>query len=292
MTLLALAVSGRGVVDPSEPVVFADDAAFMRGRAAFETTRVYGGRPFKLDAHLERLVASAERIGLPAPDLDLLRSLAADALAAAGATDARLRLYWTPGREGADEPMALVLVNSLPSGHEAERARGIRLVGLPLGVSIELRHHAPWVLGGVKSTSYAVNMAAEAEARRRGADDAVFLAEGDIVLEGPATNVWWRRGDTLFTPSLEVGILAGVTRATVIELAGAAGYEVEEGVYRLAELAGAEEAFTSSSIRELLPVIELDGAPIGDGLPGPAAARLQAALREVASSTNSGGRVP
>ena len=116
-----------------------------------------------------------------------------------------------------------------------------------------------WLLPGVKSTSYAVNMAGEAEARRRGADDAVFLANGDIVLEAPISNIWWRRGDELFTPSLEVGVLAGVTRATLLELAPAAGYRVEQGAYARAALAGAEEAFTSSSIREVLPVVELDG---------------------------------
>jgi 4-amino-4-deoxychorismate lyase len=279
VTLLALAVTGRGVVDPSEPVVFADDAAFLRGRAAFETTRVYGGRPFRLDAHLERLASSAERIGLPAPDLATLADLAHQALEAAAAADAVLRLYWTPGREGSGAPLGLALVSPVPAGFDAMRERGIRLVGLPLGVSIELRHGAPWVLGGVKSTSYAVNIAAEAEAKRRGADDAVFLADGDIVLEGPATNIWWRAGDTLYTPSLEVGILAGVTRATVCELAAGEGFSVEEGVYPVAALKAAEEAFTSSSIRELLPVVELDGEPIGDGRPGPAVRRLHAALR-------------
>ena len=134
----------------------------------------------------------------------------------------------------------------------------------------------------MKSTSYAVNMAAEAEARRRGADDAVFVDADGIVLEGPTTNIWWRRGRTLYTPSLELGILAGVTRAAVIELAGAAGYTVEEGAYPLGELAGAEEAFTSSSVREVMPVVELDDAPIGRG---PAADELQAALRRAAEAT-------
>jgi 4-amino-4-deoxychorismate lyase len=292
MTVLALAVSGRGVVDPADPAVFADDEAFLRGRAAFETIRVYAGRPFKLEEHLRRLAVSAERIALPAPDLDLLRSLAGQALAAAGAPDAVLRLYWTPGREGVGEPHGLALVGSIPSAPDEARAHGIRVVALPLGVSIELRHAAPWLLGGVKATSYAVNMAAEAEARRRGADDAIFLAAGDIVLEGPVTNVWWRRGETLFTPSLDIGILAGVTRGSVIELAAAEGYRVEEGVYRLPELAAAEEAFTSSSVRELMPVVELDGAPVGDGRPGPAAARLQTALRRLAGGEVRQGPAP
>src|SRR5205085_2131147 len=103
----------------------------------------------------------------------------------------------------------------VPPELEQLRARGIRLVSLPLGVELE---RPAWLLAGVKSTSYAVNMAAEAEARRRGADDALFTAHG-IVLEAPISNVWWRRGRTLHTPSLDLGVLAGVTRATVLELA-------------------------------------------------------------------------
>jgi 4-amino-4-deoxychorismate lyase len=278
MSLLGLAVGGRGAVDPDEPVLHADDEALLRGRAAFETLRVYGGRPFRLDEHLARLAGSSERIGLPAPDPGELRALAGDALGAAGRPDAVLRLLWTGGREGA-EPVALALVSGLPAWIEQARERGVRAISL-LGV----RADAPWLLGGVKSTSYAVNMAAEAEARRRGADDAVFVDANGIVLEGPVTNWWWRRGSTLFTPSLELGILAGVTRAAIHELAGGAGYEVREGTYPVAELAGAEEAFTSSSVRELLPVVELDGAPLGGGAPGPAARELQAVLRRLAGA--------
>jgi 4-amino-4-deoxychorismate lyase len=150
----------------------------------------------------------------------------------------------------------------------------MRLVSL-LGVHAEV----PWLLGGVKSTSYAVNMAAEAEARKRGADDAVFVTEDELVLEGPVTNVWWRRGPSLFTPSLDLGILAGVTRDTLLELAPAHGFDVREGRFPLAELRDAEEAFTSSSVRELMPVVELDGRPIPLG---EAARVLQAALRTAA----------
>jgi 4-amino-4-deoxychorismate lyase len=269
--LLAVAVGGRGVVDPAEPVLRADDEALLRGRAAFETVRVYGGRPFKLAEHLDRLAGSAERIGLPDVNRLELEGLAREALDAAGAPDAVLRLYWTP------TPVALALVSELGDHYDELRERGQRLISLR-GV----RADEPWLLPGVKSTSYAVNMAAEAEAKRRGADDAVFVDEAGLVLEGPTTNVWWRRGRTLHTPSLDLGVLAGVTRAAVIELAAAAGYAVAEGHYPLAELAGAEEAFTSSSVREVMPVTELDGATIRRGR---AADELQAALRRAAGAT-------
>ena len=284
MTVLALAVGGRGLVDPGEPVLHADDEAFLRGRAAFETIRVYGGRPFRLDDHLERLRASARRLSLPEDEVAQFRPLVEDALAAAAEPDAVLRLYLTPGREGEGRATALALVSTLPPDLEARRARGMRMITVPLGLEPGLRADAPWLLGGVKSTSYAVNMAAEEEARRRGADDAVFLASGGIVLEGPVTNVWWRSGRELFTPALELGILAGVTRATLLAEAAGLGYEIQEDAYPVERLAAAEEAFTSSSVREVMPVVELDGEAIGDGRPGRATAELQAALRRAAAA--------
>jgi 4-amino-4-deoxychorismate lyase len=284
VTVLALAVGGRGLVDPHEPVLHADDEAFLRGRGAFETIRVYGGRAFRLDDHLERLAASSERLNLPDADTSTFRELAEQAITASGEGDVVLRLYLTPGREGEGRPTALAMVSTIPAVLEERRATGMRMITVPLGLDPSLRAEAPWLLGGVKSTSYAVNMAAEAEARRRGADDAVFLAAGRIVLEGPVTNVWWRRGRALFTPALDLGILAGVTRSTLLEEAASLGYDVHEGAYPAEELAAAEEAFTSSSVREVMPVIELDSVPIGAGAPGPAAGELQAALRRAAGA--------
>jgi len=274
MTLLALAVAGHGLVDPDEPAVYADDEAFIRGRAAFETLRVYNGVPFKLESHLVRLASSCERIGIEPPDAEEARELASLALGEAGEPGAVLRLYRTAGREQSASPRLLVLVSAIPPELEAQRAAGSKLVSL-LGVRAEV----PWLLGGVKSTSYAVNMAAADEARARGADDAVFVSEDGLVLEGPVTNIWWRRGSTLFTPSLDLGVLAGVTRDTLFELAPEHGYDVRQDRFPLAELAAADEAFTSSSVRELMPVIELDGKPIPRG---DAAATLQAALRHEA----------
>src|SRR5215204_4030180 len=161
---------------------------------------------------------------------------------------------------------------------------GVQTCALPISLR-GVRAEAPWLLPGVKSTSYAVNMAAEAEAQRRGADDALFVDRDGIVLEGPTTNVWWRSGKTLYTPSLDLGILAGVTRAVLLELAADGGYEVAQGPYELERLDGAEEIFTSSSVREVMPVTALDDTSVGRG---PAADELQAALRREAGKLGSG----
>jgi 4-amino-4-deoxychorismate lyase len=274
---LAVAVTGRGLVDPDEPVLAAHDEGFLRGQAAFETLRVYAGRPFRLAEHLARIERSAGTLGLPAPDLEELTNLATLALEHSGAHDAVLRLYWTPGPAGDGGPLGLALVSEIPSWIEDARARGQRLVAL-----LYPRRSTTWLLAGTKSTSYAVHLAAEAEAQRRGGDDAVFVDAEGIVLEGPVTNVWWRRGRTLETPTLDLGILAGETRAALLELAPGLGYEVAEGSYELDRLFGADEAFTSSSVREVLPVVSVDGRALGRG---PAADELQAALRQAATTT-------
>jgi 4-amino-4-deoxychorismate lyase len=278
VTLLALAVAGRGLVAPDEAAIRADDEALLRGRAAFETLRVYGGRPFRLGAHLDRLAASADAMGLPPIARPELEELAALVLPHAGEGDAVLRLVSTAGpAEG--PPAGLALLSEIPGWIEEVRLRGARAASL-LGV----RAVVPWLLPGVKSTSYAVNMAAEAEAKRRGAEEAIFVDTEGVVLEGTVTNVWWRKGETLHTPSLELGILAGVTRAALLELAPSRGYDIVEGTYRLDELYEADEAFTSSSVREVLPLVEVDGNPLRRG---PAADALQEALRAAAGAGSS-----
>ena len=256
MRLLAVAVAARGLVDPDEPVFLAGDEALLRGAAAFETVRVYGGRPFLLDDHLARLRHSALALALPAPDgADELVALVTGAAPA----DHVLRLYRTSD--------ALVATAApLPDGIEDARRRGVALRSFEVGAPPEL-------LGGVKTTSYDLSFAARREAERSGADDALLVGAG-LVLEAATANVWWRRGDVLRTPATRPGVRPGVTRALVRSLE-----PVEEGAFPLDDLLGADEAFTTSSIREVMPVVRIDGAPVGDGRPGPAAARLQAALR-------------
>src|SRR5262249_48564614 len=126
------------------------------------------------------------------------------------------------------------------------------------------------LLAGVKSTSYAESFAAR---RAVDADDVLFVS-ADAVQECATANIWWRRGDDLYTPSTGPGVLTGVTRGFLLEHEAAT-----EGTFPPTDLVGADEVFTTSSIREVMPVVELDGVPVGDGRPGPAAARLQAAIR-------------
>ncbi|HET8742559.1 MAG TPA: aminotransferase class IV [Gaiella sp.] len=275
---VSVAVSGRGLVPPDAGVVSVDDEGFSLGRAAFETLRVYSGRPFRLTQHLDRLDASVEKLGFEPSDRAEVEELVALVLEEAGLPDAVLRLYRTPGAPG-EGPLTVALVSALPDWLEDVRARGQRLVSL-----VVPRRSAPWLLPGTKSVSYATHAAASAEAHRRGADDAVFVDPDGTVLEGTVTNVWWRQGSTLFTPALALGILAGETRAALLELAPGVGYAVETGAYPLERLRSAEEVFTSSSVREVMPVVALDDAPVARG---PAADELQDALRRIATGAAS-----
>jgi branched-subunit amino acid aminotransferase/4-amino-4-deoxychorismate lyase len=262
MEVSAVAVAGRGLVDPGEPVFAADDEALLRGRSVFETTRVYGGRPFKLDAHLLRFAASAERLRLPAPDADECRQLAELVVGAGGETDLALRLYWT-GRT------LVATAGPIDPALEEQRARGLRLVTVRWSTG---------ALASAKSMSYAENMGAQDAAMAAGAEDALLVAHDGTVLEAPTANVFWREGDRLLTPSLELPILAGVTRVALLEVAE---YETEEGVFPLARLLDADEVFLCSSIREVMPVAAVDGTTFALG---PAARDLQRALRLLAAA--------
>lgn len=256
MTLLAVAIAGRGLVDPAEPVFRADDEALLRGGAAFETIRVYSGRPFLLADHLTRFRFSAGALALPAPDG--VEELVALVLRAAPA-DHVLRLYRT-------SQTVVATAAPLPDGLDELRAHGVSLKTFDVGPPTVL-------LAGAKTTSYDVSFAARREAENAGADDALLIGAG-CVLEAATANVWWRRGDVLFTPAVRPGVLPGVTRAFVLSAEAA-----REGEFDVDDLFGADEAFLTSSIREVMPVVAVDGAPIGNGRPGPAAARLQDALR-------------
>jgi branched-subunit amino acid aminotransferase/4-amino-4-deoxychorismate lyase len=262
MDVRAVAVAGLGLVDRRDPVFAADDEALLRGRSVFETARVYGGRPFLLDRHLARLAASAARLRLPPPDVDECARLAELVIEAGGTGDLALRLYWT-GRT------LVATAGPIDPQYEATRARGLRLAVVSWSTG---------PLARAKSTSYAENMAAQDDAIAGGADDALLVGHDGTVLEAPTANVFWREGDRLLTPTLELPILAGVTRSLLVEIAE---YETAEGVFPLERLLEADEVFLCSSVREVMPVASVNGTTFGLG---PAAHALQQALRRLATS--------
>ena len=262
MKLLAVAVAGRGLVDPGAPVFDAGDEALLRGSAAFETLPVYAGRPFLLERHLDRLEASARALALG--PLDRAEAAKLVAQVAGEAPSSAVRVFLT-------EHTLVATAAALPEDLEERRARGLSLRAVEIGVP-------PALLAGAKATNYAVAMAARREAERQGDDDAI-LTGGGLVYDSPTANIWWLTGGVLSTPAPGPGVLTGVTASVVREVVPGLGLELREGAFPVAGLAAAEEAFTTSSIVEVMPIVAVDGAPLGGGRPGKLAARLQAELR-------------
>jgi 4-amino-4-deoxychorismate lyase len=279
VTRPALAVLGRGLVDPAEPVLRADDLGVQRGDGVFETARVADGRVYKLAAHLERLRRSASALALAAPPDGEWRALVDQAVAASGAGDALVKLVCTRGPVPGGPPTAFALVLPIPAETVRQRVEGIDVVTLDLGVDAAARARAPWLLGGAKTVSYAVNMASLREAESRGAQDAIWLASGGEVLEGPTSTVCWVSGGALRTPPASTGILDGTTLHVVAGLAAPLRFEVTGAT--VTDLRDADEVFLVSSIRGVAGVRRIDGVPVGDGGLGPHTVRLRDALEVV-----------
>lgn len=284
VTRPALHVIGRGPVDPSSAVLRANDLGVLRGDGIFETVRICAGRPVLLDEHLERMARGALRLALTLPTPAEWTSAVAAVVHASGAGDGVLKLVCTRGPEDG-EPTAYVLVTPLPAVTVRGREEGVHAVTLAFGVAALARAVAPWLLGGVKTTSYAVNMAALREAQARGFDDAIWVAPDGTVLEAPTANVAWVRGGVVVTPPAEeLGVLRGTTLEALIERAGLAGIEVETRAAPLDELLAANEVMLTSSVRGVAPVLSVDRVPVGSGAVGPVTAALRAAYEELCSA--------
>jgi len=236
MSIRELASVDGAVAPTAESVVPLPDDGLYRGDGAFEVIRLYGGEPFALGDHLDRLDRSAAAIELsyerPALELEI-RGL----LAAFGEHDAQIRIIVTRGGR------RIVATEPLPP-HGATLA----LATVTYSTSV--------ILNGVKSLSYAANMQASRIARNKGADEAVLVRTDGIVLEAPTSAVFWAPAGAgrLRTPSLEVGVLESITRSRILE-----EMDVEEGALDVSDLCGADEAFLASTTREVQPVASVDG---------------------------------
>lgn len=247
--------------DPAQPQVRVTDLGVSRGDGVFETIGVVGGRTLQLEPHLARLTRSAALLDLPAPRTDVWRQAVLAAIEAAGGGDLAVKTVLTRGVEGADRCTGWVLATAAPDMSRA-REQGVRVVTLDRGYSSDVAVTSPWLLQGAKYTSYAVNMAALREARRRGADDVVFISSDSYVLEGPTATVVLRMGDSLITPATDQGILAGTTQTAVFAFAAARGLHTEARPVKVAELEHAEHAWLCSSVRLCAPVRSIDGREV------------------------------
>lgn len=268
----------------SEARVSVFDRGFLYGDSVFETIRTYGGRPFALEEHLARLWRSAELVFIPMPwSREQLHEEVLAAVHAAGNPESYIRLMVTRGQGelGLDPglahlPLRVIIVgtlHSLPSQIYETGAAGVTFR--------TLRPSDATVAEGAKIGNYLVAVLAMREAKKVNANEALIVDREGRVVEGASSNVFIVRDGALLTPPLDAGILAGVTRSRAITAAQRLGIPVRYEVPQLDYVRAAAELFVSSSIRELLPIVTLDGVAIGNGRVGAITRQIRAEFRRV-----------
>jgi branched-chain amino acid aminotransferase len=276
-------IDGR-ILDPEDAKVSVFDRGFLYGDAVFETIRTYGGVPFALDQHLERLSESAARvyIELPVP-IETLRGEVLKIVEAAGNAEAFIRIMITRGcgeTLGLDpglakNPMYVVIAMPLEPPPASFYEQGIKTA------TYRTQRFADEAdATGAKLVNYLISVLAMREARKVGAAEALIVDRGGQVLEGSTSNVFLLEGGRLVTPPGSAGILLGITRRYLLEVAREAGLAVEEQTISVERLLRADELVITSSIREIVPVVAVDGKTIGSGAVGPVARDLLRRFRE------------
>jgi branched-chain amino acid aminotransferase len=251
------------------------DHGLVVGDGVFETLRVYGGVPFAWTRHLRRLHASATGLGLSAPDAGELRAATEAVLAANGLTEARLRITITGGPAPPGSRRAPVPPTAIVIAFEIEPSA-------PSGSVMVV----PWTrneggaLAGLKTISYAENVRALAYVEERGATEAIFANTKGNLCEATGSNVFLVLDDVCCTPPLSAGCLNGVTRQLVLELGREIGIPIEERDMPVGYLRAAEEAFVTSTVREVQPITSVDGHDL-PAAPGPITTRLATAFTDL-----------
>ena len=280
--------SVNGEITPAaEARVSVLDNGFTFGDAVYETLRTYGGRPFHLDRHLERLRRSAQRlaIALPAGDDALARDLDA-LLRQAANSESYIRIIVSRGVgdisydfDRVAGPTVVLVVKPLAPIPPQQYVDGV-----PVILS-SVRRNDPLALDpAMKSCNLINNILAVQEAQARGAVEPIMLNSVGEVAETASSNVFLVQKGVLLTPPLEAGILAGVTRGVVLELAASLDIAVREEPIAVKDLLAADEAFVTSTLKEVMPIATIDARPVGSGRPGPVTLRLLRAIREYAPS--------
>ena len=260
------------IVDPLEPSVSAVDHAIVVGDGVFETLKVTGGIPFAVSRHIKRLVFSAQGLGMPLPDGDLVRKAIIEVLEKDPAAE-RLRITWSSGpgplSSFRGDGGGTLSVASSP-GTNWPDAEKVQLS--------EWTRNENGALTGLKTTSYAENVKALHSAHEAGCSEAVFLNTSGWMCEGTGTNIFFVINGNLVTPDLSSGCLAGITRELVIEIA-----EVEEREISLSEASETSEAFLTSSTRDISPISSL-GEIVLPEVPGPVTVQVSEKFADLVAS--------
>ena len=265
------------LVDEHEARVSPFDHGLLTGDGVFETLRVYRGEPYCWTRHYERLARSASGMGLAIPPSPALRRAALDVIAANALSDARLRITVTGGpsplgsERGRATPTLILAASELPPPGPAT----------PIAVvTVPWPRNERGALAGLKTISYGENVRALALAKEAAAGEAIFPNTRGELCEGTGTNVFVVTGGILRTPPEDSGCLAGVTRALILDLADRLDIAAEETMLPLSAVATADEAFLSSSTRELQAISAVDGHPLPVA-PGPVTTLLADAFRRM-----------
>lgn len=259
------------------------DRGFLFGDSVYETIRTYGCRPFLLRAHLLRLRRSAERLEIPYDEapVDIEREVLAT-IARAGLPETAIRVVLTRGRgpvgystEECGAPTLVIHARPCPEVPDAFLREGVDVA------VVEVTRNARTALDpSIKSSNLLNNFLAWKAAQRLGAYEPILLNAVDRLTEGASSNLFVVRSDRLLTPPLEDGLLEGITRGLVLELARGAGIDVSEESLAGDDLRGADEAFLTSTLKGVLPIRRCDGWPIRHGRPGPLTRRMMALFLE------------
>ena len=280
----------NGTIAPTDRAVIpVGDHGFLYGDSVYETVRTYGRRPFMMASHLDRLARSgaAIRLAVPWSREHMVQEAERTIQAAGGVADTEfaLRIMATRGvgPMGYDlalcrNPNLVILLRVLEPIGRAERE-----VGIAATVVSVRRNPIEALDPRIKSSNLLNTILAYQEALGSGAQEAILLNTSGHLAEGTLTNVFFVKANTLKTPALDCGLLSGITRELVIDLARSAGIAVAEGRYRREDLAEADEIFLTSTTREIVPVASLDGRAMGPGGAGrgPVTRQLQAMFRDV-----------
>jgi branched-chain amino acid aminotransferase len=276
-------INGR-IADQAHAVVSVFDHGFLYGEGVYEVLRTYDGLPFLFDRHMRRLRASASmiRLDIPIDDREIaarLRETMAAADLGVEGREAYLRLIVTRGvgeitydPAACPEPTIVVIAKPHVDAPESAYAVMVSLVGI-------MRNHPGSVNPIIKSNNLLNNALGSQEAFRRGAFEGVMRNYRGEIAECTTANIFVVKDGTVITPPLDAGLLAGITREFLFEVAADAGVPIREQVMRDADLLGADEAFLTSTTRELVPIVRVDDHVIGAGRPGPIARTLLDAFR-------------